>query len=219
MADVRVLVVAGNLLSRTGLAALLASQPEIDIVGQTAGDDDTMLLDDLSLFRPDIVAYDMGYDPLAVLDQVATLAETQIPLLLLLPDTTYAADTLPALAEAGAYGLLLQNSDSAVLAGALTAVAGGLVIFDPEIVSAVLTTPAGIRDSDILLPPSDDLTPRELDVLYLLARGLPNKSIAQRLEISPNTVKFHVNAILSKLNAQSRTEAVVVATRLGLIAL
>jgi DNA-binding NarL/FixJ family response regulator len=65
----------------------------------------------------------------------------------------------------------------------------------------------------------DALTPRELEVINLIAEGLPNKTIAGRLGISEHTVKFHVNAILTKLGAQSRTEAVVRATRMGLIAL
>ena len=65
----------------------------------------------------------------------------------------------------------------------------------------------------------DDLTPREKEVLQLVAEGLTNKAIAQQLAISEHTVKFHVNAIMGKMNAQSRTEAVVRATRLGLISL
>ena len=68
-------------------------------------------------------------------------------------------------------------------------------------------------------PLVESLTPREVEVLQLLAEGLPNKGIAQRLGISEHTVKFHVNAIMGKLGAQSRTEAVVQATRLGLILL
>ena len=67
--------------------------------------------------------------------------------------------------------------------------------------------------------PVEDLTPRELEVVQLLAEGLPNKAIAKRLGVSDHTIKFHVNAILGKLGAQSRTEAVVRATRLGLIVL
>jgi DNA-binding NarL/FixJ family response regulator len=67
--------------------------------------------------------------------------------------------------------------------------------------------------------PSDPLTPREQEVLQLLAEGLPNKVIAQRLTISEHTVKFHINAILGKLGAQSRTDAVVRATRSGLLLL
>jgi DNA-binding NarL/FixJ family response regulator len=66
---------------------------------------------------------------------------------------------------------------------------------------------------------AEALTPREQEVIQLLAEGLPNKTIADRLHISEHTVKFHVNAILSKLGAQSRTEAVVRATRLGLLLL
>lgn len=64
--------------------------------------------------------------------------------------------------------------------------------------------------------PAEPLTPRELEVLQLLAQGLPNKAIAERLGVSSHTVKFHVNAILSKLGARSRTEAVVLATQMGL---
>ena len=69
------------------------------------------------------------------------------------------------------------------------------------------------------LPPGQELTPRELEVLQLLAEGLANKAIALQLDISEHTVKFHVNAILAKLGVQSRTQAVVRATRLGLIIL
>jgi DNA-binding NarL/FixJ family response regulator len=75
-------------------------------------------------------------------------------------------------------------------------------------------------DSSPDLPPlPEPLTPREQEVLQLLAEGLPNKAIARQLEISDHTVKFHVNAIMGKLGAQSRTEAVVRATRLGLVLL
>ena len=70
--------------------------------------------------------------------------------------------------------------------------------------------------TDALIEP---LTPREIEVLHLLAEGMTNRAIAQRLEISEHTVKFHVNAILGKLGAQSRTDAVVRATRLGVILL
>ncbi len=65
----------------------------------------------------------------------------------------------------------------------------------------------------------ETLTPRELEVLHLVAEGLPNKTIAQQLEISEHTVKFHLNSIMGKMSAQSRTEAVVQATRLGIILL
>jgi len=94
------------------------------------------------------------------------------------------------------------------------AAAHGLVVLDPSLVNPVLE--ARDPSSASLV---EELTPRELEVLGLLAEGLPNKAIARRLGISDHTVKFHVNAVLGKLGAQSRTEAVVRATRLGLILL
>ncbi|HKZ50710.1 MAG TPA: response regulator transcription factor, partial [Dehalococcoidia bacterium] len=114
----------------------------------------------------------------------------------------------------GAQGLLLRDVDAAILLTALRAVSQGLVVLASELAAAV--PPARARGA---MPLAEELTPRELEVLQLLAEGLPNKSIAQRLGISEHTVKFHVNAILGKLGAQSRTEAVILATRLGLVLL
>jgi DNA-binding NarL/FixJ family response regulator len=109
-------------------------------------------------------------------------------------------------------GLLLRDSTPDQLYAALNAAILGLFVFDPVL--------ARLPAADSLPEPlAEALTPREMEVLQLLAEGLANKMIAQQLGISDHTVKFHVNAILSKLNAQSRTEAVVRATRLGLIIL
>ena len=91
----------------------------------------------------------------------------------------------------------------------------GLVVVDPELARALPVNRLAEEDALVVEP----LTPRELDVLQLLAEGAANKEIARRLEISEHTVKYHVNAILGKLSAQSRTEAVVRATRAGLIML
>jgi DNA-binding NarL/FixJ family response regulator len=104
--------------------------------------------------------------------------------------------------------------DTDKLLTAARAVANGLVVVEPKLASALL--PA--MDSDQFTP-DEPLTPREMEVLQRLAEGLTNKAIAQELGISEHTIKFHVNAIMGKLHAQSRTEAVVRATRLGLILL
>ncbi len=90
----------------------------------------------------------------------------------------------------------------------------GLVVIDPAFPLAVV--PARGEAADVA---AEELTPREVEVLQLLVEGLPNKQIAQRLSISEHTVKFHVDAILGKLGAHSRTEAVTRAARLGLIIL
>jgi two-component system nitrate/nitrite response regulator NarL len=110
--------------------------------------------------------------------------------------------------------LLLRDSSAESLAAALQAAVQGLVILDAALAVAVL--PARDPEAELLV---EALTPRELEVVQLLAEGLSNRAIAHRLEISEHTIKFHVNAILGKLDAQSRTEAVVRATRLGLILL
>jgi DNA-binding NarL/FixJ family response regulator len=110
----------------------------------------------------------------------------------------------------GVQGILRREIDPATLAAAAQAVTHGLTVLDstPDLTPFRDTDPAEER----LI---EELTGRELEVLSLLAEGLTNRAIAQQLEISEHTVKFHVNAILSKLNAQSRTEAAVRATRMG----
>ena len=109
-------------------------------------------------------------------------------------------------------GVLSRDVDAETLVSTLNTVARGLVVADPGLSARV---PA-IREQSA---PQAEVTPRELQVLGLMAEGMPNKTIAARLGISEHTVKFHVNALLNKLGAHSRTEAVTRATRMGLIAL
>ncbi|MFZ5481384.1 MAG: LuxR C-terminal-related transcriptional regulator [Myxococcota bacterium] len=107
----------------------------------------------------------------------------------------------------GAAGVLWRDSDPARIGAAVSAVARGLVVVEPAVAASLKRPPS----------PADPLTPREREVLRLLAEGLPNKLVADRLGISEHTAKFHVNAVLAKLGAQSRTEAVVLALRAGLL--
>ncbi len=208
MPETRILVIANHLLARTGLSALLEIQPEFDVVGQIALTAD--LADDLNLYRPDVVMVDLGYEPPTAFPVLSQLVE--LPMVVLLPDDEYLTETLAILSVARTYGVLLRESSPDLLAQACRAAFSGLVVFDP----ALMQTGLPIRPE---LPPPEDLTPREFEVLQFIAQGLTNKGIALELDISTNTVKFHVNAILSKLNAQSRTEAVVRATQFGLILL
>jgi DNA-binding NarL/FixJ family response regulator len=203
----RILIVADDPLARAGLATLLADQPGWSVVGRIALDAD--LPASLEAYSPDVAVWDLGWNPALAMERLAVTRGT-LPSVALLPDETYAADAW----AAGAQGLLLRDADVERQAAAVTAVAQGLTAFDPALVAALVP----IREQ-APLPPPEALTPRELEVLRLLAEGLSNKAIARRLEISEHTVKFHTNAILGKLGAQSRTEAVVRATRLGLILL
>jgi DNA-binding NarL/FixJ family response regulator len=185
--DLRVLLVADDPLTRTGLAVMLQDQPGCTVAGQIAGDADQLAaLDD---YRPDVLLWDLGWNPESNLDHLADLKDDHIPVVVLLSDETYAVDAL----TAGARGLLLRNSDAAILVAALEAVARGLTVVDPELVGTVLPS----RDRTVPAP-VEELTPRERHVLQLLAEGLPNKAIADRLSISQHTVKFHVTAIMSR---------------------
>lgn len=220
MPEIRVLIVAKNLLVRTGLAAMLAARQDVLVVGQVAVPDDEgdTLANALDTYRPEVVVFDLGYDPAATLPHVIPLVEAPISVIALLPDDDSVPLVLAALGEAGAYGLLHNDSGADLLANAIRAVRGGLVAVEPGLMEEIVRARHVVSPADTLYQ-ADDLTPRENEVLQLMAQGLTNKAIAHALAISANTVKFHVNAILSKLGAQSRTEAVVRATQLGLIVL
>ena len=111
-------------------------------------------------------------------------------------------------------GILLRDVTTERLLASIQAANEGLTTLESDLLDLLL--PANSLEDYLS---AEDLTPRALEVLQLLAEGLANKTIAQQLEISDHTVKFHVNAIMGKLGAQSRTAAVVRATRMGLIRL
>ena len=223
--DLRILILADDPLARAGLAALLAGQPGCIIAGQVASSDD--LLEAIQAHRPNLLLWDLGWDPAPTLERMAdpasslgqTLEAVREPLAVLLADETYVADAW----STGARVLLRRDVAPERLVAALRAASQGWIILDPSFVAGLVpvrqpperTERQGVTRSALI----EDLTRREVEVLRLLAEGLPNKTIASRLRISEHTVKFHVNAILGKLGAASRTEAVVRATRLGLIPL
>lgn len=205
---VRVLIVADDPLARAGLATLLADPTACEVVGQVPADSNLVIA--LEVYRPDAVAWDLGWDPETSLERLIDVADQESPIVVLLPDEATAADAW----AAGARGLLLRDVAADVLVAAVRAIAQGLMILDPELTDA--SRVFGDVTSEGL---AEELTPRELDVLQLLAQGLSNKAIAYQLGISEHTVKFHINGIMNKLGAQSRTEAAVRATRMGLILL
>lgn len=133
------------------------------------------------------------------------------PYLVLVEDSEAAAGAM----REGARGVLPQNTTAEELAAAIRALAAGLTVVAPEFLPGLLSAaPARQANHE-----TETLTPRELEVLRLLGRGLSNKEIAARLAISDHTAKFHVASVMSKLGAGSRTEAVTEGLRQGLILL
>jgi DNA-binding NarL/FixJ family response regulator len=202
----RVYIVADNPLARVGLATLLVEATDCEIVGQ--GADDETVLDSLDVYQPDIILWDMSWMATLETQSLTDVLETSIPVIALINDENQTND----LWQLGIDGILLQDADPDRIAAAILAVGQGLVVLDKAITEQLSTVP----DASIE-PLAEALTQRELEVLQLLAEGLSNKAIAYELGISDHTVKFHVTAIMTKLSSQSRTEAVVRATRLGLI--
>ena len=203
VAPLRVLVVSADPLVRGGLAALLGAAPGIAVVGQTAPGREAQAALRLS---PEVVAFDLGSGD-AFAGTLRDLA-VRLPVVALLSAEAQGAEAL----AAGARGALFHDAPAERVAAALHAALQGLVALDAGLApTLVRPAPSGALD--------EPLTPREIEVLGLLAEGLANKVIAARLGVSEHTAKFHVNAILGKLGADSRSEAIVRAARLGLVVL
>ena len=185
---------------------MLATQPEVTIAAQMATDAEVAQA--LGVYLPEAILWDFGSDAVLSLERAREFE--LVPVLALVHDTADAR----AVWGGSVRGILPRGAKVEQIASAITSISNGLLVLDPSFNS--LITPAQASGGDEL---TESLTPREMQVLQLLSRGLPNKTIAQELGISEHTVKFHVNAILAKLGAQSRTDAVVRATRLGLITL
>lgn len=210
MADLRILVVSPNPLARTGLASLLGGVDGMKTVGSSGVDEAGSLAAQL---LPDAVLLDAADGEPEDLDAIARLSSAQpgLPIVALASEQSALQQAL----SFGASALLPASVDSQTLAAALQSSIQGLVSIPRHDLSSLL--PQEERVEAAIGAPVESLTHRELEVLQLMARGLTNRQIARRLEISEHTVKFHATAILGKLDARSRAEAVARAIGLGWI--
>jgi NarL family two-component system response regulator YdfI len=203
---IRVLIAASSAVIRAGLAALLVSEG-IQVVGNAA------TVEEVATLAPDAPVDVL----VAELDEPGDEFPTELVAVLLIdpPLPEWAAEAL----RGGVRGLLPRQVDAAELAGAVRAAAAGLVTVHPRFLDELFTSPSGSAHDLLPLRPGQSLSPREIEVLRMLADGQGNKIIAHRLGISEHTVKFHVASIMAKLDAGSRTEAVTRGVRRGLIML
>ncbi|AGC41666.1 LuxR family DNA-binding response regulator [Myxococcus stipitatus DSM 14675] len=207
---IRLVLVAEDPLARGALSRVLSDRGgELVLLG--AGTQ--VELESTRSEAPDVVLWDTGMR-LQESEGRVELPDLGAPVLALVSDEAAGELAL----TAGARGLLFRDVGPGPLTSALSAVSQGLAVFDTglaDVRAAPRSAPAQARHA----PGPETLTPREREVLALLAEGLSNKAIADRLGISEHTAKFHVNAVLSKLGVQRRTEAVVRAARMGLVTL
>jgi two-component system, NarL family, response regulator YdfI len=196
---IRIAIAAASAVVRAGLESLLASAPGLDVVGAFA---DAAGLDAL---RPDVFLV-AGNAALSSGGPAVVLTNEDQP--------AWTADAL----RSGVRALLPRDASPAAILAAVDAAASGMALIDPQELESLLTASAPAQAMETApTAPYAALTPRELEVLRMMADGAANKEIAWKLGISEHTVKFHVASILGKLNAGSRTEAVTRGLRSGLI--
>ncbi len=205
----RLLIIAADPLVRSALGAIAGQTDDLTVVGQASPDEDAVEV--LNVYRPDVVIFDAGWS-LTVDEIVPVLDEWTLPMILLIPETE---EPLGELLTAGFAGILNRSINEDQLEAAVMAVNQGLVVIDPDYAESLS---AGASSSpQFELDTVEALTPREFDVLELLADGLTNREIGAKLGISHHTVKFHLTSLMDKLDVHSRTEAVTTASRLGIL--
>ena len=198
----RLLIAAPTAVMRAGLEALVSSDPAIEVAGSFPD------LSSVDTLQPDVILAAVPFE------ELAPPHDGQLPAIVLLSGEAQPAWTHEAL-RAGVRAVLRRDVSPAEVLAAVEAASNGMAVLDPHELETLLSasSPAPISAE------ASVLTPRELEVLGMMAEGAANKNIAWKLGISEHTVKFHVASILGKLHASTRTEAVAIGMRKGLILL
>ena len=212
---VRVLIVDDDDLMRAGLRGVLSSDPAIEVVGE-AGDGREAAYR-TRLLRPDVVLMDVRMPDLdgisATRELLATFPEARVVILTTFEQDDYIFGAL----TAGASGFLLKRTRPEELIAAIHTIAAGDSLLSPSVTSRVIERMAGQPTLDGARDPRlAELTPRETEVLELIARGLSNGEIAAELVIGESTVKTHLKRVLAKLQVRDRVQAVIFAYESGL---
>lgn len=211
---IRVLLCDDHAIVRKGIGALLATQKDIEVVGEASNGLEAVT--QAQQLRPDVILMDLVMPELDGIDATQQITAQQ-PNAHILVLTSFAADdkVFPAI-KAGALGYLLKDSGPTQLLQAIHQVAQGEPSLEPSIARKVLFE---IHHPPKAPPTPDPLTERELDVLRLVAQGMSNREIADKLVITERTVCTHVSNILTKLHLASRTQAALYALKEGLTSL
>ena len=208
---IRILLAAASAVRRAGLETLVKNSPSLKLVGSLQGI--RTVAQRVVDLQPDVVLLDLGPQDSGF--TALPVIEGGLPIVALIdePDSDWTARAL----RSGVKAILPRDAGMDEILPAIQAAYTGLVLLDPE---AAQNLAARVRSSAASrITTSEELTPREVGVLRMLAEGLGNRQMAQRLGISDHTVKFHISSILDKLGASTRTEAVTMGIRMGLILL
>ena len=212
---IRVVVAAVSTVRREGLEAIVRKNPSLKLIGSLPGlVGFTARLQEL---QPHVLIADLAQPDTQLFAAVSELERDGVAVVVLIDDPSagWAARAL----RAGVRSILPRESTENEIVSAVFAADGGLVLLDPELTKELASQTRWVSSasSETARETLEELTPREVEVLRLMAEGFGNKQIAARLGISDHTVKFHISSILAKLSVSSRTEAVTQGIRMGLI--
>ncbi len=205
---IRILVADDHPVVRDGLVAMLSTQADFQIVGEAATGAE--VVEQVGALQPDVVLLDLEMPEMDGVETLQVLRQNQANACVIVFTAFDTDDRIVSAVQAGARGYLLKGVPREELFQAVRVVHAGGSLLQPVVASKLLRQVSENYES---------LTPRELEVLSFVARGLRNKEIAAELVITERTVKFYVSSILNKLGAGNRTEAVVIAAQRGLISL
>ncbi len=210
---VRVLIVDDHPIFRAGMRMVLKDEPEVEIVGE--GTNGQEALRKAAELQPDVLVLDVNLPDMNGLEVTKRLHASGASAKVLILTVHNDSQMIFSLLEAGASGYVLKDDTLEMLVPAIQAVAHGETWLSSRIAKQVIRRALGEADA----PPDSmpDLTPRELDVLQLLAQGLDNEAIARRLTLTMRTVQNHVSNLYGKLGVDSRAEAILFAIRRGLV--
>jgi len=204
MAKIRIYLVDDHEMVREGLKLMLSHYDDIAIVGEAGTGQ--RALEGVSVEDPAVVLLDLQLPDMSGLEVLAALQERPSPPAVLVLTVHDDDDFVIGAARLGARGYVLKHTSHEELALAIRRIAGGELYFGPEVSGALVNLDRRLQEQALL-------TERELDVLRLLAAGLANRDIGERLFLSPETVKTHLGNIYRKLGVEGRTQAVIVALR------
>ena len=208
---IRVLIVDDHTIVRQGLRALLLESKDIEAIGEAANGHEA--IQEVDTLKPDVVLMDLMMPEMDGIEAIGRITEEYSDVRILVLTTFSSEDLVFPAIKAGAHGYLLKDSGSDQVEEAIRHVHNGEPSLHPDIARMLMQE---VRPEKPKSPAPDPLTPRELEVLSMLARGMSNQEIAQELVIAEVTVRSHTSRILDKLHLANRTQAALYALREGL---